>query len=353
MTGPTLDERLTEATVGALELFGIYIGNRLGLYRVLLERPGLTAAQLAEAAGIAVRYAQEWLEQQAVAAFLAVDDASQPSGARRYRLPEEHVGVLVQPDDPTHVGPFADMVVGVAQALDEVVDAYRSGGGVAYSRYGATFRQGQGAINRPAFTSDLTGSWLPASPELHARLSRPGARIADVGCGHGWSTIALTAAYPGAEVIGYDADAASIVEARENAAEAGVDVRFVEADAVTMSREGPFDAVLVLEALHDMAQPVQALAACREALAEGGAVVVVDENVAEEFTAPGDLIERMMYGWSIGHCLPAALAEQPSAALGTVLRPGRLRELATEAGFGSVQVVDVDAGFFRVYVLEV
>ena len=130
-------------------------------------------------------------------------------------------------------------------------------------------------------------------------------------------------------------------------------MNFVEADAVTMSREGPFDAVLVLEALHDMARPVEALTACREALAHGGSIVVVDENVAEEFTAPGDLIERMMYGWSIGHCLPAAMAEQPSAALGTVLRPARLRELAAEAGFGSVQVVDVDAGFFRVYLLEV
>ena len=164
MTGSSLDERLAESTVGALELFGVYIGTRLGLYRVLHERPGLNAVQLSEAAGIAVRYAQEWLEQQAVAEFLAVDDPAQPPGERRYRLPEEHVGVLVQPEDAAHVAPFADMVVGVAQALDDVVDAYRSGSGVPYSRYGPIFRGGQGAINRPAFTSDLTGSWLPASP---------------------------------------------------------------------------------------------------------------------------------------------------------------------------------------------
>ncbi len=353
MPEPTLDERLVDATVATLEMFGVYLGRRLGLYRALHELGEATPGDLAARAGIAERYAREWLEQQAVAGFLTVS-ASSPDGlARRYRLPEEHVGALVEPEDPAHVAPFAEMVVGIAGVLDDVADAYRTGEGVPYLHYGSTFRAGQGAINRPAFMSDLTGSWLPAAGDLHERLSQPGARIADVGCGHGWSTIALTRAYPEADVAGYDLDAPSIVEARENASAAGVDVRFVEADAGTLGREGPFEAVLVLEALHDMAQPVEALAAFRSALAPGGSVVVADENVAEQFTAPGDTIERMMFGWSIAHCLPAALAEKPSAGIGTVLRPGHVRELASQAGFGAVEVVDVDAGFLRIYRLQV
>jgi SAM-dependent methyltransferase len=352
MCALTLDERLTAATTGALELFGVYLGTRLGLYRGLAGSTGLTPGGLANRAGIHPRYAREWLEQQAVSGFLEVDDLACAAEDRRYRLPSAHEGALSTVDDPAHVAPFADMVVGIAQVLDDVVAAYRDGTGVPYSRYGENFRRGQGGINRPAFSSDLTGTWLPAIPHLHSQLSRPGARIADVGCGHGWSTIALADAYPGADVLGIDDDPASIQQARSNAAAASSTARYLEADGASLIDHGPFDAVLLLESLHDMARPVDTLTACRKALQTGGAVVVVDEKVAPTFTAPGDLVERMMYGWSISHCLPAAMTDPAAAALGTVLRAGTLDALAADAGFGSVRAVDVDAGFFRVYLLE-
>jgi SAM-dependent methyltransferase len=348
MTTP-LDERLVESSTAALELYGVHLGRALGLYAALADRGPLTAAELAHTAGIDDRYAREWLEQQAVAAYLVVDEPRESAERRRFALPADHVGVLVDADDPAHFAPLADMVAGIGHALPEVIEAYRTGAGVPYRRYGEHFRRGQGGINRPAFTHDLTGSWLPALPDLHAALARPGARIADLGCGLGFSTIALAAAYPDAEVVGIDADPPSVDEARELARQAGVRVHYVAADAAEVGAHGPFEAVFILEALHDMARPVDALLAAQKSLADGGCVVVVDERVQAEFTAPGDLVERMMYGWSISHCLPTQRAEEPSAAIGTVLRASHVAALAQEAGFAHVEETDIDAGFFRVY----
>jgi 2-polyprenyl-3-methyl-5-hydroxy-6-metoxy-1,4-benzoquinol methylase len=353
-----LTQRLMDATTGTLELYAVHLGRRLGLYETLDRHGPQTPAELAERAGIRPRYAREWLEQQAVAGYLAVatdGDATDggDAGARRFALPAEHRGALVDPLDGDHLAPFAGMVVGIAGALDGGVEAYRSGGGVPYVRYGPDFRAGQGGINRPAFTTDLVKSWLPAVDGAVARLDA-GARVADVGTGHGWSAIAVKATWPAAEVVGLDTDAASIAEARRHADQAGVDVRFAVPDPTDVGLGGlgglgSVDLVLVLEALHDMSDPVGVLARARAALAPGGLVVVADEAVAESFTAPGDDLERMMYGWSVSHCLPAAMAEQPSAALGTALRPATVADLAAEAGFTRCDVVDVDAGFFRIY----
>ena len=350
-----LAERLFGATLGALELCSVYLGSELGLYRTLDERGSMTTGELAEAAGIAPRYAREGLEQQAVAGLVDVDDADAAPEARRFALPAEHARALARPDDEAHVAPFAHMLAGIAAVLPRVAEAYRTGGGVPYPAYGTEFRHGQGHINRPAFTHELPGAWLGAMPDVVARLERADRpRVADVGCGQGWSTLAVARAFPHALVDGLDADPASIADARRHAAEAGVDgtVRFVEGDAAAVADHGPYDLVLVLEALHDLARPVEALRSARRALAPGGAVLVVDERVAERFTAPGDDVERMMFGWSVTHCLPTQLAEQPSAALGTVLRAGTVGELASEAGFHAVEVLPVDNDFFRLYRLH-
>jgi 2-polyprenyl-3-methyl-5-hydroxy-6-metoxy-1,4-benzoquinol methylase len=349
-----LTERLFQSTIQTLELYGVYLGKRLGLYRALQVHGALTAPELAAAAGIAPRYAREWLEQQAVAGMLTVDDTLDEADARRFRLPSSHAAVLADDEDAAHVAPFAEMVVGIGGALPQVVEAYRTGAGVPYSAYGDSFRDGQSGINKPAFLHDLTAQWLPAVTDLHGRLKRPTprARIADVGCGAGWSTIALARAYPDADVVGYDLDAASVADARRNALARGVDARFVHSDAAALAGDGPFDLVLVLEALHDMAQPAKALAALRRALAADGSVIVADERVAERFTAPGDATERMMYGWSVSHCLPVAMSDQPSAAIGTAIRPETVRACAAEAGFARVEIVPIEHELFRFYRLR-
>jgi 2-polyprenyl-3-methyl-5-hydroxy-6-metoxy-1,4-benzoquinol methylase len=348
-----LVERLFHATVDALELTSVYVGSELGLYRALADRGPLTAPELARAAGIAPRYAREWLEQQAVAGLLDVD-ADDAAGAdmRRYALAPEHAHVLAEPDSASHVAPFAHMLAGIGGVLPRLLEAYRTGGGVPYEAYGRDFRHGQGHINRPAFTHVLPTEWIGAMPDVAARLRHGGARVADVGCGQGWATIAMARAFPEAEVLGADLDAASVEDARRHAAAAGVDTTFVQADASELSTHGDFDLVLVLETLHDLARPTEFLAAARAALRPGGAVLVVDERVADGFTAPGDTTERMMYGWSVLHCLPTQLVERDSAALGTVMRADDVRDLAADAGFASVEVLPVDDALFRLYRLH-
>jgi 2-polyprenyl-3-methyl-5-hydroxy-6-metoxy-1,4-benzoquinol methylase len=345
-----LVERLFEATIGTLELYSVHLGRRLGLYEALAEAESVSAAELAARAGVDERYAREWCEQQAVAAIVEVEDAAAPADGRRYSLPPEHADVLIDPEHPSYAGPFASMVVGIAGAVPDVVEAYRTGEGVAYERYGRDFREGQGEINRPVFDGELA-AWLAASGEIHARLSSGGARVADVGCGQGYSTVAIARAYPEATVDGIDLDPASIGDADAYAAgtDAEARVSFAVGDATELARTGPYDLVCIFEALHDMARPVEALAAAREALAPGGSVLVADERVADSFSAPGDAVERIMYGWSVVHCLPVSRAEQPSAALGTVLRSDAMRALAREAGFADVEILPIENDFFRFY----
>jgi SAM-dependent methyltransferase len=348
-TADELVTRIAEATAGALELFSIHLGRALGLYPAVAAAgpDGLTYADLAARCGIGPRHAREWLEQQAVAGLLQHVPGDVPPEQRRYLLPAAHHGVLVDGDAADHVAPFADLVAGIGGALPAVARAFREDGGVPYRDYGGALRAGQGAINRPLFAHELDG-WFDAAPDLAARLDRPAARIADVGCGEGWSTVALARRFPAARVDGFDADKASVEAARRRAGGLAR-VSFHERDAAAL--DGRYDLVFVFEPLHDFARPVEVLRRLRGCLADGGAVLIADERVADAFTAPGDLVERMMYGWSVTHCLPASLADAPSAGLGTVLRRGTVRRLAAEAGFGSTAELPIDNRFLRFYLL--
>jgi SAM-dependent methyltransferase len=349
-------EQLFRHTIGALELMHVYVGERLGLYDALADGAAMSPSELADRTGIGERYAREWLEQQAVAGVLdAAEDAGEPV-ARRYRLPASSAEVLCAQDGLFFLAPVAAMTVGIARTLPQVLDAFRDGGGVPYGAYGADIQQGIARLNRPMFLNQLAQEWIPAMPDIEARLRRadPPARVADLGCGAGWSTIALGRAYPGAQVDGIDVDPPSVEEARRNATGAGVGdrVRFTLGDASDPALTGRYDLVTMFETLHDMAHPVEALRAARAMLADGGAVLVADERVAESFTAPGDELERFNYGWSALHCLPVGLAEPGSAGTGTVIRPETVRRYANEAGLGSVTVLPVEHEFWRFYRLD-
>jgi 2-polyprenyl-3-methyl-5-hydroxy-6-metoxy-1,4-benzoquinol methylase len=224
---------------------------------------------------------------------------------------------------------------------------------VPFADYGTEMRDMQGAFNRPAFSQLLTTEWLAnGAPDIHARLQAdPPARILDVGCGYGWSTVALAKAYPNAQITGVDLDEPSIDEARRHAKEAGVDdrIRFTVGHAAGAKLGDGYDVAFVFEAVHDMGRPVDVLSAIRRACRDGGSLIVMDENVAEEFGAIGHPVERFMYSCSVLHCLPVGMSEPESVGTGTVMRPGTMKGYAQEAGFATCDILPIEHDFFRFY----
>jgi SAM-dependent methyltransferase len=343
-------DRLFRSALGYFDLLSIRLGQRLGLYEVL-GRGGLSAAELAERSGIAERYAREWLEQQTTAEILRADVDRDPI---TFTLPPGHAEVLLDADSLSYMGASVSQLYSITNAFEQVVDAFRNGGGVPYEAYGTDSVEGQGAGNRPVFLTTLPNDWLPNIPELHDRLrADPPARVVDVGCGTGWSSIAFAKAYPKVTVDGIDPDETSIELARKNAAAEGVAdrVRFHREDAALVAR-APFDVAAAFECIHDMARPVEVLAAVRSSLAEGGTMLVVDERTRDRFTGEPDPLEQYFYGWSIFDCLPAGMYGQPSAETGTVMRASTLERYAREAGFAGFDVLPIEHDTFRLYLLR-
>lgn len=345
-------ERLLRSAAGAFDLYTIHVGHRLGLYAALADSEPITSAELAERCALHERYVREWLEQQAVAGLLEVDDEEAPAGERRYRLLPAPAEVLADPESLNYLAPLAQIMVAVVRPIDQVLEAFRTGAGVPFSAYGEDARHGQAGMNRAAFLQQLGQQWLPAVPGLDARLqSDRGARVADIGCGVGWSSIGVALAYPGVTVDAFDLDGPSIDEARRNAARCGVAdrVTFHCGDAAKPSLDGPYDLVMALECVHDLSDPVGVLRTMRRLAGSEGTVLVMDERVCDRFCACGNEVEWMMYGFSVLHCLPVGMAESPSAATGTVMRPETLRRYAREAGFRDAEVLPIENFFFRFY----
>jgi SAM-dependent methyltransferase len=346
-------ERVFASAIALFDLAGIYLGERLGLYRALHEDGPATSGELAERTNTDERYVREWLEQQAVTDVLSVIE---DGGAteRRFALPAGHAEALVATDAPSYIAPLGRQALGMLRPLPRLVDAYRTGEGVPYADYGEDTRSGIAELNRVMFLNELGSAWLPAVADVHERL-RAGGLVADLGCGSGWSSIAIAKAYPGARVEGFDVDPASVETARANGTAEGLEgrVRFHVHDASDPLPEGEFDLVTMFEVLHDIGRPVEALANARRALTADGSVVIADERVADRFTAPGDDLERIMYGFSVVHCLPVGRADhEHSAATGTAMRPDTLRAYARDAGFAEVEVLPIENDFWRFYRLK-
>ena len=348
-----LVERLSLDAIGAFDLFSVHVGERLGLYRALADKGPLTSSELAEAAGIHERYAREWLEQQAASDILAAEGDDE--GSRRFRLPEGHDEALLDVSSLNYIAPIARAVLASIRPIDALLEAMRTGGGVPYADYGDDLHEAQAAFTRPLFENLLGSEWLGGVPEIRDRLlADPPARVADVACGQGRSSIEIARAYPKVQVDGIDSDTASIEFARKNLEGSGVEdrVSFHDRDAADAGLAGRYDLVTIFEALHDMSYPVEVLRAARGLLADGGVMLIGDERTEESFTAPAGETERLYYGFSVFHCLPVGMVGEGAAGTGTVIRPATVRRYAEEAGFSSCEVLPIENDFWRFYLLR-
>ena len=349
-----LVERLRQAAIATFDLYAVYLGDRLGLYRALADRGPSTPGEVARAARVDARYAREWLEHQAGGGILGVQNPDDEPDVRRFFLPPGHDEVLLDETSLNFAASLAQSAVACGRPIDAVVDAFRSGEGIDFDGYGPDALKSQARSTRPMFERLLGSAWLPAIPELHARLTAdPPARVADVACGCGWSSISIARAYPKVSVEGIDRDRPSFEAAQQNLAgsDVGGRVRFHCGDAGDLAFAERFDLVTIFEALHDMPRPVDVLGTIRGLLAAGGLVLVADERTGDAFTAPAPDRERLLYGFSIMSCLPSGMLGPDAAATGTVMRAGTLRRYATEAGFRRVEVLPIENDSWRFYLL--
>jgi len=348
-----LADHLFASMLGAFDMLTIHLGDQFGVYALLHRHGPLTEAEVSQRSGMDARYAREWLEQQTVAGIITVDDPARPAEERRYALPDEHAAVLADPDNLSYFAPFARLVAATAAQMPALVEAYRTGGGVGWAQYGELMRTAQAEANRPLFLGILGSEWLPSVDDVHERLTAGGA-VADIGCGDGWSSIGIALAYPEATVVGIDVDEASVAAAHQNAASYDVDSRvtFTNTDGAEAQAQAGYDLVTAFECIHDMPDPVSVLAGARRMVKDDGAVIVMDEKVADAFAGPGDPVEQLMYGYSTLVCLPDGLSHKGSVGTGTVMRAGTLTSYAVQAGFSGVDVLPIDHEMFRFYRLQ-
>jgi SAM-dependent methyltransferase len=311
----------------------IVAGDRLGLYQALAGSP-LRPHELAERTGTAPRYVDEWLRGQAAGGYVEYD---QETG--HYSLTEEQAFALTDPDGPVFVPGAFQLAVGALRAEPEITEAFRSGAGVGWHAHDPQVFAGCERFFRPGYSASLISTWLPALDGVEAKL-RDGALVADIGCGHGASTILMAAEYPRSTVYGSDYHAESVEAARKRAAERGLDgrARFEVADAQTFTG-GPFDLVTTFDALHDMGDPLGAARHVRQRLADGGTWMIVEPFAGATVSDNLSPVGRVYYSFSTFLCVPNALSQEGGYSLGAQAGEEPMRRIASDAGFGSFRRV--------------
>ncbi len=339
-------DRIGRDFTGAMSLYILLLGHRLGLLRALAERGPLTVADLAGTTGYDERYLAEWLAAMAAGGYVACD-----AGAGRFWLTPEQAAVYVDQESPVYAMPFVVWAPRLAGALPALEEAFRTGGGVPYEAYEPAGGDGTGNSNRVEYLANMA-TWLRAVPAVWQRVSAARA-VLDIGCGHGWSSIALAGALPEAVIDAADADAASLAAARQNAAEAGLAgrIHFHLAAAEELALPRRYDLITALECVHDMAQPVAALRRMRELLAPGGIVLVADERMGDTLGENLTPLGHLNYNWSVLHCLPQARVDPDSAATGCGMGAALLQQYASESGFNRFEILPIDHASWRFYQL--
>lgn len=331
-TDTSLEELIERATtdVGAIAYAPLaVIGDRLGLYDALAEHGPLTPSELAGHTDTAERYVREWLAASAASEYVRYD-----AEAERYDLSAEQALLLADTGGPPpSLAGLFQTAVAAGQALPRLEDAFRTGDGVGWHDHDEGVSHGMSRISEFGFEANLVSDWIPALDGVDETLEA-GGRVADVGCGHGASTVIMAEAYPNSTFVGVDYHEASIEAARERAAEAGVTDRVTF--EVALAQEyggGPFDFVTTFDCLHDMGDPVGVAEHVRETLAADGTWMIVEPLAGDSVTANLNPRGRLFYSMSTMVCTPNAIDQDGPHALGAQAGEGRLRDVVTEAGF--------------------
>jgi SAM-dependent methyltransferase len=344
----TRQEEFAEKVIGQLSgtmttLLGA-VGDRLGLFKNLAEQGPATSAELASRTKLNERYLREWLGGMATAGYLNYDGAT-----TRFSLPPEHASVLAQESGPLFVGGMYQMLPAFTGIFDQVLTAFRHGGGVSQSQYNEMMWDGLERFTSTWFENLLLQQWIPAMPDVKTHLER-GCDVADVGCGRGRALIKLAQAFPRSRYVGYDNFGPTIARATANAREAGVSdrVRFEERD-VSNGLPAEFDVITTFDVVHDAVDPLQLLQSIRRALRPGGVYVCLDINCSEKLEENTNPLGAMFHGVSVFYCLTTSLANH-GAGLGTLgFHESKVRELCTKAGFSSILRVPLDNPFNNLY----
>jgi SAM-dependent methyltransferase len=307
------------------------IGEKLGLYRAMAGGAPMTSQEVAERAGVAERSVREWLRNQAAGGYVTYDADSD-----RYTLPAEQALALADEDSPFYILGMYDSIASLYADEERILEAFRSGRGMGWHEHDHRLFRGTERFFRPGYRAHLVSEWIPALDGVRDKLER-GAKVADIGCGHGASTIIMAEAFPNSEFFGFDYHEASIERAREAAANAGVgeNVSF----SVASAKDYPgvdYDLVCVFDCLHDMGDPVGASAHVLETLAEDGTWMIVEPFAGDSVQDNLNPVGRVFYGASTVICTPASLAQEVGLALGAQAGEARLGEVIREGGFGTV-----------------
>ncbi len=308
------------------------LGERLGLYKAMAHAGPLSSQEVADRAGVAERPLREWLRNQAAGGYVSYDPVSD-----RYTLPDEHAMALADEESPVYILGLFDSIASLYAKEDEIEEAFRTGSGMGWHEHDHRLFRGTERFFRPGYRAHLVAEWIPALEGVQEKLER-GARVADVGCGHGASTIIMAQAFPNSEFYGFDYHDSSIEQARERAAAAGIADRITFEVASAKDFPGSdYDLVCVFDCLHDMGDPVGAARHIHETIADDGTWMVVEpyakDNVEENLNPVG----RVFYGASTVICTPASLAQEVGLALGAQAGEAQLAAVIREGGFTHVR----------------
>ena len=306
----------------------VVMGDRLGLYRALAGAGPTSPVELAERAGVSERYVREWLNAQAAGGYVEYDAES-----GRYTLPAEQAVALTDEESPAYLPGFFQIALGTVHDAPEVIEAARSGAGLGWHEHAHDVHEGCERFFRPGYNANLVSSWLPALDGVVEKLER-GISVADVGCGHGASTILMAQAYPNSTFVGSDYHEGSIETARVRAEAAGVAdrVRFETATADGYTGHD-YELITMFDCLHDMGDPVGAARHVRETIAPDGVWMIVEPMAGDRVEENLNPIGRTYYAFSTFLCTPASLSQDVGLALGAQAGEARLRDVVTAGGF--------------------